>query len=331
VNSGQVARDFPPSSELRASDGSVLRWGDSDAPGPGSLVPPGTAANVTVAVSPVRVNHAVTVDYRVDGGPVREVIATRAPCAANEATRLFRAILPGQSIGLVEFLPVLRLFGRPISPRLLDSTDRATYRVGGGPAPIDAKGSSTPRIAAPEGQPRWDWRARFVGSLSAALAKEPIGVTPEGLRIAWLVEQGRFVGPRLTAVMLPGATDWMRIRADGVGIISVRACLQTATGARIYMSYGGMLDLGSDGYARALRGEFDPCLPLVVAPTFETSDESLSWLNRAQCIGVGKAFCTAQIAFDVYLVEAGGEKVAKLVNGALGEDLASTRRPRDFR
>jgi Protein of unknown function (DUF3237) len=330
VNSGEVATNLPASSGLRASDGSVLRWGESNAPGPASFVPPGTAANVTVAVSPVRVNHAVTIDYRVDDGPVREVTATPAPCAANGAARLFRAILPGQSIGLVEFLPVLRLFGRAISPRLLDSTERATYRVGGSAAPVDANGSSTPRIAAPEGQPHWGWSARFVGSLSATLAKEPIGVTPEGLRIAWLVEQGRFVGPRLSAVMLPGATDWMRIRADGVGIVSVRACLQTATGARLYMSYGGMLDFGSDGYARALRGEFDPRLPLVVAPTFETSDESLSWLNRAQCIGVGKALSAAQIAFDVYLIEAGGEKAAKLVNRALGEDVALTRRLRDF-
>ena len=326
MNSGEAARSLPPSSPLRASDGSVLRWGESDAPGPASIVPPGTAANVAVAVSPVRLNHAVTIDYRVDAGPVREVIAAPAPYAPNGATRMFRAILPGQSVGLVEFLPVLRLFGRPISPRLSDSTDRATYRVGGAAAPIKTNDSPTPPIGAPEGQPRWAWSACFLGSFSASLAKEPIGVTPEGLRIAWRVEQGRFVGPHLAAVVLPGATDWMRIRADGVGIIDVRACLQTTTGARIYVSYGGRLDLGSDGYARALRGEFKPRPPLVVAPTFETSDKSLSWLNRAQCVGVGKALSTTQIAFDAYLIEPGGDKAAKSDSGALGDDLASTRR-----
>jgi Protein of unknown function (DUF3237) len=330
VNSGEAARSPPPSSGLRASDGSVLRWGEYDAPGPAPIVPPGTATAVAVTVSPIRLNHGVTIDYRVDDGPVREVIATPAPRAPNGATRLFRAILPGQSFGLVEFLPVLRLFGRPISPRLSDSTDRASYRVGAAAVPIETDDSATPALGARDGEPRWAWSAPFLGSFSAALAKEPIGVTPEGLRIAWRVEHGRFVGPRLTAVVLPGATDWMRIRADGVGIINVRACLETTAGARIYVSYGGRLDLGSDGYARALRGDFEGRPPLVVAPTFETSDKSLSWLNRAQCIGVGRALSITQIAFDAYLIRSGGEKAAKLVEVASREDLASTRRAHDF-
>jgi hypothetical protein len=38
---------------------------------------------------------------------------------------------------------------------------------------------------------------------------------------------------------------------------------------------------GPVGYARALRGEFDPQWPFVVAPTYATADKELTWLNRA--------------------------------------------------
>src|SRR4029077_6459115 len=63
---------------------------------------------------------------------------------------------------------------------------------------------------------------------------------------------------------------------------------------------------GPDGYARALRDEYDPHPLAVVTPTYETADPRLEWLNRVQCIGVGRVDMTALRAeFDIYVVRVG--------------------------
>ena len=69
------------------------------------------------------------------------------------------------------------------------------------------------------------------------------------------------------------------------------------------------VDLGADGYARALRGEFDPLPAFVGAPTYQTADRELEWLNRAQCLCVGRVDMKAlRVEYDVYLIEVGGRK-----------------------
>jgi hypothetical protein len=131
------------------------------------------------------------------------------------------------------------------------------------------------------------------------------------LRINFEVTDGRFVGPRFEGVVLPGGVKWMRIREDGVAVVNVTECLQTQTGARIDSLYGG-LDLGSAGYARATRGKFDLLPPFVVAPTYVTVDKELAWLDRAQCIGVGRVDMKALRAeYDVYVVSVGAAKHAE--------------------
>jgi hypothetical protein len=120
----------PTLSRLRSRDDSVMWWGDAHTPAPPALVPPGNPASITVAVSPVRPGHAVTVEYRVNGGPVRQTIALLAPRVHHANARLFRAVLPGQPDGLIEFLPVLRFAGQPISPRLAESAEPPRYQVG---------------------------------------------------------------------------------------------------------------------------------------------------------------------------------------------------------
>ncbi len=85
-----------------------------------------------------------------------------------------------------------------------------------------------------------------------------------------------------------------------------RRVLETRTGERIYGSYGGLFDLGPDGYARALRDDFDPLPPVVVTPMYATADPRFEWLNRAQCIGVGRVDMSAlRVEFDVYVVRVG--------------------------
>jgi hypothetical protein len=207
---------------------------------------------------------------------------------------LFRG-LSGRLSEAVGQLPLLRLAAQMPSP-VVESPIKV---------PVSAERSDTETSGSV--QPRWTWNTTFLGSLTATLRKEVVGPTPDGLRINWYVRTGTFVGPGLSAVVLPGAADWMRIRRDGVAIVSVQACFEAGEDrVRVYGSYGGVFDLGPDGYARALRDEYDELPPVVVTPTYLTADPRFEWLNRAQCIGVGRVDMTAlRVEFDVYVVRVG--------------------------
>jgi hypothetical protein len=292
----------------QASDGSALWWGGADTPVPSHIVAPGTGAPIMVAIAPMRPGHSVAVEYRVNGGPVREAIGALEPRVNNAAARIFRAVLPGQTDGLVEFLPVLRFAGQPISARLSESAECSQYQVGYCAASAEAS-PLPPKTALGVSESRWPWDATFLGACTIQLRKEVIGAMADGLRINWRFEEARFVGPVLEGAFLPGAADWMRIRPDGVGMVQVVGCIETCTGARVYTSYGGVVDLGRDGYARALRGESDPFPPFVGAPTYATADKALEWLNRAQCLVVGRVDMKAlRVEYDAYAIEVGATK-----------------------
>ncbi len=292
----------PIPSMRRALDGSELRWGEADTPVPPAVISPGTPASVTLAVSPIRPGHAVAVEYRVNGGPVRQSVGMSGPRVQDANGRLYRALLPGQSYGMVEFLPVLHLAGEPISPRLGESVECPRYQVGWGAAPV-----GTAELSA--GKPRWEWGTTFLWAGTAALRKEVIGAMPDGLRINLHVMEGCFAGPRLEGLVLPGGANWLRIRKDGIAIVNVTECLQTQTGARIDCLYDGILDLGADGYGRAMRDDFGMLPPFVLAPTYATADKELAWLNRAQCIGVGRVdIKTLRAEYDVYVITVGAAK-----------------------
>jgi hypothetical protein len=298
-------RSTAKGSTQRARDGSALWWTVPDMPPSPSAVAPFV---VETAVSPVRPGHSVVVEYRIDGGPVRQAPATLEPRRSEPNGRMFRAVLPGQAGGQVEFLPVLCFAGQPVSPRLSEAAEPPRYQVGANAAPA---GAVRPPPAQAEGAPRWDWNSKFLGACTIALSKEMVGDTPEGLRIIWRFAEARFTGPILEGVYLPGAADWMHIRPDGVAVVQVRGCIETPAGARIYTSYDGHLELGHEGYARAQRGDFDPWPPFVCAATYATADKDLEWLNRAQCLLLGRVDMRAlQVESDVYLVEVGGRRRA---------------------
>lgn len=206
---------------------------------------------------------------------------------------MFTAPFPQPLVGALEILPVLRFAGQPVSPRLAE-------KPAGANANKQATTDDAPTV------PVWDWSARFFASLMATVKRQNVGEGPDGLRIDWLIDEGRFCGPEIEGVVLPGAADFMRVRRDGVAIVEVRACLETTRGARIYAVYGGVVDLGPEGYERALHGQFTTLPPLVVTPVFETADTNLQWLNRVRCVGVGRVDTAAlTYVFDVYVVEVG--------------------------
>jgi hypothetical protein len=280
-----------------ANDGSKVAWR-----GEQSAVP-----CIRIAVTPARPGHSVSLDLRLADGPIIALAATPDWGAPSPGERLYRAVLPQPLAGAWEALPVLRFAGQPVSPRMSDR-----------PAAAPAK--------EPPPFPVWDWTTRFLASLSATVKRQEVGEGPDGLRIDWLIDEGRFFGPHIEGVVLPGAADFMRVRRDGVAIVDVRACLETTTGARIFVAYGGTLDLGADGYRRALRGEFATLPPLVVTPTFETADPRLAWLNRVRCFGVGRVDTQAlTYVFDVYAVEVGERHAGGVYSGGPADHLRRNR------
>ncbi len=95
------------------------------------------------------------------------------------------------------------------------------------------------------------------------------------------------------------------MRTDGVGIIDVRATLETTDGALISVTYHGRVDLGVDGYQRYLKDGFPPqdTIPLPMAVHFHTTHPNYLWLNRLQGLGVGLIEpARSVIAYDVYAV-----------------------------
>jgi len=133
------------------------------------------------------------------------------------------------------------------------------------------------------------------------LPPEVIGPVPEGIRANFYVTGGEISGPKITGTILPVGADWLVIRRDGVGILDVRATMQTHDGALIYTQIMGVLDLGSDGYDKFLQGDLPAKVFIRAVPRFQTAHPDYLWLNRLQCLNVGEIDTAAGIVkYDVY-------------------------------
>ncbi|MGE0104940.1 MAG: DUF3237 domain-containing protein [Blastocatellales bacterium] len=140
-------------------------------------------------------------------------------------------------------------------------------------------------------------------SYTASLKNPPevIGPLPEGIRINFYVTGGTVTGPKLEGRILPVGGDWLTLRKDGVGILDVRATMETQDGALIYTAYSGIIDFGEDGYDRFLRRELPPTAELRIAPRYYTAHPSYQWLNRLQCVGIGRSDSTrSEVSYDIY-------------------------------
>jgi len=148
-----------------------------------------------------------------------------------------------------------------------------------------------------------DYELEHICSIKATLASPPevIGPTPEGLRINAYITGGEVRGPRLNGSLRPVGADWLTIRRDGVGVLDIRATMETEDGALIYVEYKGLADAGEDGYQKFLEGTPPPRIPIRGAPRFHTSHPDYLWLNRIQCLNVGEADLENWIVgYDLY-------------------------------
>lgn len=116
-----------------------------------------------------------------------------------------------------------------------------------------------------------------------------VGDTHLGERWTVPIKSGFFEGDRLKGTILPGGSDWIIRRADGVLQLNVRITLKTDTGDLIAMRYRGLRHGPADMHAKADRGETVDWQNYYfrTAIEFETASSDYAWMNNIFAIGVG--------------------------------------------
>lgn len=101
-----------------------------------------------------------------------------------------------------------------------------------------------------------------------------MGKTPQGERRVITISGGKFEGPRIKGIVMPGGEDWQLTRADGVTELEARYWLKTDDGAIIRVLNRCMIAPRTDGppYIRT-------------APQFEAPIGTHDWLNKAMFVG----------------------------------------------
>lgn len=287
-------------------DGLSLWYGTPDAPAPLDEVVPRDEASLVVGVSPPNPTNSVQVRYRVDGGFVRAAPGRELRTDQARKAQYFAVDFPPMPTGrVVEFCPVLSCGGRQVPAPPTDRRFPAKFLL---PPPVPPSPASTPKMTGgqegKQGQQRFALDSTFLGAMTVRfLEPQIVGETPEGVRLNYYGKGGGIVGPRLVAKLLPGAADHLFIRPDGVGVVRVRATLATEDGAVIDTEYTGRLELGQDGYAKAVLGQLPRLLPLVICPRFLTGHPNYFWLNRLQCVAVGVVnLSESEMNYDLFAV-----------------------------
>jgi len=146
----------------------------------------------------------------------------------------------------------------------------------------------------------------FSYSVSLDPNMEVIGPIPEGLRINVYIQGGEVNGAKVNGKIRPVGADWLTVRQDGVGVMSVRATIETDDGALIYVEYSGVIDFGEDGYTRLLSGKPAGKVQVRAVPRYSTAHPDYLWLNRLQCVNVGEGYLSpekAEVSYDVYALK----------------------------
>ena len=145
-------------------------------------------------------------------------------------------------------------------------------------------------------------RFEFIFGMSLEVQKpDRIGPTHAGDRRVVGVSGGSFEGPKLKGQVLPGGSDWIVVRRDGVLIQDVRLVLHTNDDHNILMSYRGMRHGPEDVIKRVDSGEDpDPSeYYFRTAPIFEAPDGEYDWLNKLMAFAIGRRRTTG-VTYAVY-------------------------------
>lgn len=273
-------------------------YGTADAPAPAGRTPSFSPAAIVVGVKPVSASNAVSILYRENDGCERNVRAMLWRTDYDTGRQYFRALMPAGTPGSkIEYQPVIFCAGRRITtPSPFPSSFYVSHEN-------PSASRATPTETLQLGSRPFEYNMEHITRVVVQLSKRPevIGNTPDGLHIDFLVEGGVLRGQKLTGSFHPNGGDWMRIRTDGIGLTDILATIKTADGALILMEASGKFDLGDDGFNRALTANYPKTGPVVLNPSFLSSDSRYFWLNRLACVAIGFVDMTAlQVHYDVY-------------------------------
>ena len=131
---------------------------------------------------------------------------------------------------------------------------------------------------------------RHLFDMHVDLAPAQVVPSPEGARMIFVAQGGRFSGERVSGEVLPGGGDWLRLGTDRIGRIDVRATLRTDDDQLVFMTNTGVIALGDEGLQRYAAGEDVPwdAAHIRSAPLFETGSERLSWLNAVTTVAINE-------------------------------------------
>lgn len=119
------------------------------------------------------------------------------------------------------------------------------------------------------------------------------GVAHFGRRMIAVVTGGTFEGDRLKGRVLYGGGDWATIEeARDVLRLDARVTWETHDGAKIYVSYRGILRPLTEAQKQAGRGGVRTAQDLRdvyfrTCPIIETGDSRYVWLNDIAVVGLG--------------------------------------------
>jgi len=261
----------------------------------------GTAPVVAFAAAPAHPSNAVVVHTRRCGGPTQTTRALREAGPGGESAQWFSAVLPAVEDGAAfDYRAELLRSGQRLACL---PADGSWLTVVGAPPPAAPPAATEPP---PGPGPSWTYSMEFFATFDVFGRVQPIGETPEGYRIDFLVDGGTVTGPRIRAEIQPGGGDWLCVRRDGVAVLDIRATFRSEDGSACYYRAQGRLDLGPDGYARAVAGDLHGTPPCYVTPTFHTGAAGWEWLNRVQGFGVGRVLLAqSRVSYDVHLPTVG--------------------------
>jgi len=117
-----------------------------------------------------------------------------------------------------------------------------------------------------------------------------VGITKYGKRRIIGISGGKFSGPRINGVVMPGGADWQTVRADGTADLVAKYSLKTDDGVIIFVENIGIRAARPEVLARIAKGEHVPPSEYYMrtAATFEVaSDSKYDWLNKAVVISTG--------------------------------------------
>jgi hypothetical protein len=241
----------------------------------------GPAREVLVRLQQAPLGTRVFLESQPASGPSERIQALALPARAGHPERDFLARLPVRPRATdCSYLPVAAFDGSEVRGTPLPASQLA--------AAVQPRVIPAAVQASPQAQELPFPSMELIAHVEAELPKATVfGPTPDGLRIAFYIADGQWRGPHIHAHYRAEGGDWLVVRKDGVGLPSVRATLETDDGALLYYELTGSIDMGPEGYERALANDLSAVAPFSAVARISTASEKWSWLNRIVLMGAG--------------------------------------------